>query len=266
MTSPAPERSHGKLGKLPHTVDHRDLLFNEFVEPGVLAAPMKVAPVGFGHYKYISPHSWGSLGNDRYGDCVEAEAAHDTMMLNGMNGITVDFTAQSVLGTYSEVTGFNVNDPNTDQGTNMREMMNYRVHTGIEDITGYRHKIGGYCAIEPGNFTQHLQALEIFDVVSIGFQVPRSAMQQFDYGKPWTYVGDTDIIGGHCICIVGRPTAESLEGITWGSTQQMSMRFFQHYNDESYGFFTVESLNKMTGKSPEGFNLAGLQAAIGRFH
>lgn len=251
----------GKFGKQDATIDHNDLQMLEFIEAGVT---LKSAPIGFGHYKYLEPHSWGMLGNDRYGDCVVAGGDHEIMMLNNMSDKIVRFSLKAVLSDYSALSGFDPVTGANDNGVNMRAAMNYRRRIGYIDGEGKRHLIGGYCTLEAGNFAQHLQALRIFDCVAIGFQVPESCIEQFNRGKPWTYVNDYNILGGHYIPVVGRPTAESLDSITWACVQRMSKSFFYHYNDESYGYFTEESLKN--GKTPEGFDLAGLRNAITKFN
>lgn len=247
-----------KYGKAPATVDHRDLLLTEFEIAG---KAIKQAPVGFGHYGLFPSDGWGMLANDQYGDCVWAGAAHETMLLNKIVGVEVEFSDASVLADYSAVTGFDPNDPeDTDQGTDMRNAMGYRRSTGVGDAQGGRHKIAAYCSIEPGNFGQHLQALMCFDVVAIGIDVPESAERQFQAHKPWTYVRDKNIVGGHYICIVGRPTTESLDIVTWGQIQRLTKSFLTHYNDESFGFFTEESLKN--GRTAEGFDISALRSAI----
>ena len=57
---------------------------------------------------------------------------------------TVTFNNQSVLKDYSAVTGFNPNDPNTDQGTDMQVAASYRRKTGVLDAAGKRHKVIAY--------------------------------------------------------------------------------------------------------------------------
>ena len=46
--------------------------------------------------------------------------AHETMLWNKEAARTVTLNNESVLKDYSAVTGFNPNDPNTDQGTDMQ--------------------------------------------------------------------------------------------------------------------------------------------------
>ena len=69
-------------------------------------------------------------------NCVWAGAAHETMLWNKEAARTITFNDQSVLKDYSAVTGFNPNDPNTDQGTDMQVAASYRRKTGVHDAAG----------------------------------------------------------------------------------------------------------------------------------
>lgn len=245
------------LGKEPASYHPADFLFTEFVDHALVLNPAKV---GFGAARLSLVKNWGMLGNDNYGDCVFAGSAHEHELWTLLGGHEVEFSTESVLGDYSAVTGFDPNDPSTDQGTDMHVAMSYRRKTGIADAAGTRHKIGGYCSLEPGNYTQLLQALSIFDAVAIGIEVPTSAMDQFRAGKPWSVVARTSIEGGHYIPCVARPGQLMLDVVTWGKVQGMTQGFYHKYCDEVYGLFSVETLQN--GKSPEGFSLADFKNAV----
>lgn len=244
-----------KLGKQPATKDDRDLLFAKYRT----TAKPKPAPVGYGH-KNLVRNQWGMLGNDEWGDCAEAGPCHATMLWNAAAGRQVHFTTQNALDAYSAITGFNPDDPNTDQGSNMRDVLKYRQHHGLTDADGRLHTIGAYVSIQPKDFHALLDALYLFEVVEIGFEVPSSAMDQFRAGKPWTVVHGSPIEGGHDVPIIGRPNAEGLECVTWAAVQHLSEGFYEKYNDEAWAVVSEEMLTG--GKSLEGFDLAALNADL----
>lgn len=242
-----------KLGKLPHVPDHRDLQFAAYRT----TAPLPALPAAYGHEKLVA--SWGLLGNDSYGDCVWAGGAHETMMWCAEAGVHTAFSDKSVLSDYSAATGFKASDPSTDNGTNVRDALNYRRSTGLLDANGKRHKIGAYVALEPSNWHAIKEALYIFGAVAIGIEFPGSAMDQFNAGKPWSVVRGAKTDGGHYVPVVAFRGGE-LECVTWGKTQRMTKAFFEKYCDEAWALLSTEMLKG--GKSPEGFDLAALQADL----
>ena len=244
-----------KFGKLPATHDPRDLRFAAYTD---LATVLPAVPTTFG-YNRLLPH-WGMLGNDRYGDCVWAGAAHEEMIWNAEGKHPVTFSDASVLGDYSAVTGFNPNDPNSDRGTNVRDAANYRLNTGVHDAGGLAHKIGAYVALAPGNVGHVTAAAYLFGAVGLGIQVPASAMNQFNAGQAWDVVPGSAIEGGHYVPYIGHD-ANNLYVVTWGRVQKMTPRFFSTYCDEAYAYLTSEDLS-IYGVSPEGFNMAQLRADL----
>lgn len=241
-----------KLGKQPARHDPRDLLLEHYLTP-----VLPKVPAAFGHEGAIT--DWQMLGNDSYGDCVFAGAAHETMLWNAEGGRAVGFTDSAVLADYAAVTGFDPADPSTDRGTDVRQALSYRRKTGVVDANGKRHKIGAFVALEPGNYEHLLTALYLFGAVGIGIQFPVSAMDQFNRGRPWSVVSGASIDGGHYIPLVAR-RHRHLDCVSWGRVQPMTKGFYERYTDESYALLSPEML--AAGHSPEGFDLAALTADL----
>ena len=237
-----------KLGKLPARPNSVKFKFVNY-----LTAPLPKVPKNFGHETLVS--NFPMFGNDQYGDCVWAGAGHEHQIWVAEGKSTSIFTDKNILDAYSAVTGFNPNDPNTDQGTDMQAAASYRRKTGITDANGGTHRIDAYLALTPGNIAEHLQALYLFGAVGIGLNFPDSAMAQFDKGRPWSIVARSHIEGGHYVPLVARRN-NKLECVTWGRIQPMTDSFFKRYNDESIVYLSEEILS--SGKSPEGFDLQQL--------
>lgn len=250
-----------KLGKLTPDPVRPKLKFSKYLNLSTLPTPPRV----FG-YDYLVTQPFGMLGNDVAGDCVEAGAAHETMLWNAMAGRLVSFTPQCVLSDYSAATGYNPNDPNTDRGTSMIAYANYRMNTGVVDDDGNRHKIGAYADLTPGNIEELLAAMFLFGTVGIGIEFPQSAMDQFNAGEPWTVVEGSPIIGGHYISAVHRQrNGFSLwhprtRIVTWGAEVNMSDTFLAKYCDEALVYFTLDFL--VNDKSPQGFDKDQLLADL----
>jgi len=241
-----------KLGLRPFKRDARDLWFASYRTGAVL--PRK--PAHFGHENLIA--QWEVLGNDRFGNCVWAGAAHETMLWNAMAGRTVTFTEEGVLSDYSACTGFRADDPDSDQGTDLREAMKYRQKVGVVDAEGTRHKIGAYVWLQPGNYDHFLEAVWLFGACPVGITVPESAMEQFQTERPWEVVAGSAIVGGHYIPAV----ADRLypEVVTWGRVQPMTRAFYLKYAEAACAVISEEML--VNGKSPEGFDLEALRGDL----
>lgn len=245
-----------KLGKKPARPNSVKFKFSRYANTTKLPKP----PGKFGHETLIGSTPWQTLGNDQYGDCVFAGAAHETMIWGATGGHPVNFNDVAVLSDYSAVTGFDPRMPNTDQGTDMQEAASYRLKTGIVDSSGGRHRVAAYLAVDPGNITQMYQALWLFGAVGIGIQFPDSAMSQFDKGKPWRVMAGAKIEGGHYVPLVAKRTY--LECVTWGKIQSMTAGFLKKYCDECIVYISQEAM--INQRSAENFDydtlLADLQA------
>ena len=79
-----------KLGKKPARPGAVKFKLANYLEKLKLPTPPKV----FGHEGLIGAN-WGMLGNDQYGDCVWAGAAHETMLWNKEAARTVTFSNDS---------------------------------------------------------------------------------------------------------------------------------------------------------------------------
>jgi hypothetical protein len=251
-----------KLGKQPARPDAVKFKLKNFIDKKAVLNEMKkqgitlTHPKSFGNERLFTADGWGMLGNDDYGDCVFAGAAHETMVWNKMSGKDVVFTDKAVLSDYSAVTGFDPLRPYTDQGTDMEQAAAYRRKVGIVDANGVRHQIAAYLDIEQGNIEEHLIALYLFEAVGIGILFPGYAMDQFLQNKNWSYKSGTGTPNeGHYIPLVGRRSPYT-KLVTWGKCISMTDAFFKHYNDQSIAYVSWEAMTN--GKSQEGFDSQGL--------
>lgn len=241
-----------RLGKLAPVFDRRDRLFSHYIDRSKLPE----IPEQFGHEPIID--DWRMLANDRAGCCVFSGGAHETMLLSAIGGNGMVFNDDGVLADYAAVTGYNPENPATDQGTLTRDAMNYRRQTGLIDFSGKRHKILAYVALEPGNIDDLKAAMYIFGAVGIGIQFPNSAMAQFDEGDPWEVAAGATTDGGHYVPLVGK--RQNFISVTWGKAQEVTERFLKTYTDEAWAFVSEEFLQ--TGRTPEGFALDDLMSDL----
>ncbi|WP_407308123.1 hypothetical protein [Desulfosporosinus sp. SB140] len=243
-----------KLGKRPYIPSEKDLLYRNY--RGTTLPPI---PASFGHQSLVS--DWGMLGNDTVGDCVIAGSDHEAMLWTAEGSTEASFTVSNAISDYSAITGYNPNDPNTDQGTDVRTALQYRQKTGTIDVSGKRHKIAAYLLLDQSNLLNELlESAYLFSAVGIGINFPDSAMDQFNNGQPWSVVRGSQIEGGHYIPVVGYD-GSYIYCVTWGQVQKMTVDFLTTYCEEAWAILSQEFINGK-GVSPEGFNLAQLQADL----
>jgi hypothetical protein len=203
-----------KLGKRParpwQALGKKFRLGTYLAEPAMLPTPPQV----FGHQNLVA--QWDMLANDRYGCCVWAGAAHETMLFAEEAGNTVAFTNDGVLSDYAAVTGFDPNNPSTDRGTDLQNAAAYRRKTGIIDAAGKRHTVAAYLALDPGNTDHLLMAAYLFSAAGIGLSLPSSAIDQSKKGETWDVVTGSPSEGGHYVPLVGRLADGTLVGVSWG--------------------------------------------------
>jgi hypothetical protein len=251
-----------KFGKAPARQDTRDLLLERYTEqlPSLPPGPL-------GYDTLLPADGWGMLGNgpdptvspgfEGAGDCVWAGSDHETMLWNLEAGQTVTFTADNALADYSAVTGYVIGDESTDQGTDVRTALLYRQKTGLIDAAGARHTVAAFVSIAAGSVAQIQQAIWLFSAVSIGIQVPSTAMDQFNAGQPWSVVAGASIEGGHYVPGVRwDPALGMFKIVTWGQEQLVTPGFLATYCDEAFAVLSDEMLSG--GKTLNGFDVATL--------
>lgn len=245
-----------KLGKKPARPGAVRLAMSQVVRADKLPTP----PATFGHDGLVQYAGWGVLGNDRWGDCYWAGAAHEHMLWTRAGaGPAAAFSEQGVLSDYSAETGF-AGTPETDDGTDLQQGAAYRQKTGIVDASGQRHRIAAYMSLKVGDWDELMLAAWLFGAVGVGVNYPSSADDQFDAFQPWDYVNGVNTQGGHYVPVFGRNHAGCATLVTWGRTQTMTREFYEHYNDESVVYFCPEYVDK-NKLSPEGFDAV----ALGRY-
>lgn len=211
-----------KLGKLPAQPARPKLRFAS------IAAQLDAPPAAADWLTGVT--DWPMYGNDQYGDCVEAEMGHHVEQITRFGqGTATEVAALDVLHAYSAITGFDPMKPATDQGTVIEDALSWwRKGQGLAG-----HAIVAYAAVDVSNPTEIKQAIQLFGGLSIGFNFPSTAMNQFDTGKPWDVVKHASIEGGHCV-LVGGYDATYFDCVTWGAVQKMTPAFWRTYVDEAW--------------------------------
>lgn len=240
-----------KLGKLPAVHDDRTLKFAKYRTTASL--PTKKAA----HWGHGLP--FAMLGNDQYGDCVEAAYAHMLQVWIDRAGGSFTPDSTSVLNAYSALTGFSPNNPNTDRGTDMLAAAKYWRSTGMN---GY--EIDAFASVNPLSTQDVQDSVAYYGGLNIGLQLPLSAQDQSSPQGTWAVSTGSGSVagswGGHCVPICGYDQ-KTIWVVTWGYIQAMTWDFFETYCDEAFVFLAHEWIEN-TGISPSGLAWGQLQADL----
>ena len=206
--------------------------------------------------RFTAVADWGVFGNDLYGDCVEADTAHDLLFRSTIEGAPATITNEDVLALYSALTGFKANDPSTDNGTSELLMSQYLVSQGF-----LGRKADVAVSLDPTNIDHIKWAVELFGSVRLGINFPASAGMQFDADQDWT-VADNDggVEGGHDVRVFNYRSASGgvwFDVVSWGKVVSMSEGFFQKYVEEAHAEIFADWCSNH-GLSPGGFDLQTL--------
>lgn len=246
-----------KLGKKParHAIAFR---FGDFFDPKELPKP----PPVFGHAAKVE--NFHMLGNDQYGNCVWAGAAHEHMLWSVTGGAQrTRFLTKNVLSDYAAVTGFDPLKPSTDEGTDVQVAASYRRKIGVLSADGTRRKIDSYLKLRIGNCEELALAIYLTGATGIGLQLPAQAMDQFDLKQPWSVPAKPRPEGGHYVSAVGRKANGNFEVVTWGRLQEMTPEFYMQFSDENCAYLSLEILGPKQ-LTPEGFDLASLRKHLAK--
>ncbi|QMU77833.1 hypothetical protein GXW83_21200 [Streptacidiphilus sp. PB12-B1b] len=188
------------------------------------AVPLPTPPAAVDWATGVS--DWPMDGNDEYGDCTMAAAAHMIQSWNAQTGEQDPVPAdRQVVSEYLKLTG------GKDTGLVESDVLKTWQRTGL-----WGNKVVAYAPVNVHALTAIQQTIALFGGVYAGIQVPANAQQQFQDGQPWTLVTgwqQQPIEGGHAVPLLGYD-ADWLYAITWGAVQQVSWDWWSTYADEAW--------------------------------
>jgi hypothetical protein len=209
----------------------------------------------------VNPADWGMLGNDQYGDCACAGICHLIQGQSTNTGNPLHATTDQALALYSAATGFNPNDPSTDNGTVLTDLLTYIKANGVEmtDATGkpVTVEVVGSASLDITSLAQLRYAAYTFGGNYLGINCPQECETDT---TNWNFAPGLPIAGGHCIPQEGEGGAGG-QIISWGMKIPVSNQFLTGYLEEGYVVITKAWLNAQ-GKTPTGLDLNGLVAAM----
>jgi hypothetical protein len=214
-------------------------------------------------------------GNDTLGDCVCAEEAHYIGLVTGNAGKLFTYSSAMTIAMYSALTGYNPNDPSTDQGTDPIACLDYFLKDAYADGS----KNAGYLLVDATNQAEIQYAIATFGNLKIWLALPDSYVNPFPSGNGFVWdVGAPDPSNGHCIGSCGyienAPPPDSVKvlGIsangvivmTWGLVGTMTWAALAQLCVPAAGGglavrVTPDWINA-NGKTPTGLSMAQLIA------
>jgi hypothetical protein len=218
-----------KLGKTSATFDSRTLKLSNYLDiPKLPPLP----PGGSDWFKAVS--RFNMAGNEDYGDCVAAGAAHMIQTWTANAGrreiITPD---QKVVEEYLKLTG------GQDTGLNMLAFLNHWRNVGV-----FGEKIGAFVSVNPRKITQMAYANWLFGGIYLGMELPLAWQDAKVWdGGPMGPVGryEPGSWGGHCVAagVLGK---SGYVVSTWGMEMLITPTGMM-YADEAYAVLSLSWFN-----------------------
>jgi hypothetical protein len=198
--------------------------------------------------------------NNRYGDCVTAQHAHQEYRFEFFEQRKQIAITDNDVGTeYFKETG------GGDTGLNMLQSLKIWRQTGFP-IGGQIYKIHAYASIDWTNHNEVMLGCMLFNGVCFGMQVPQSAVNQTNQGLPWTVVSnDGGNAGGHAVYMLKWLKIVSINEIgpvilTWGLYQQATWAFWDKYVDEAY--VIIDERDSWVDQASDPLDIPALEAYL----
>jgi hypothetical protein len=194
-------------------------------------------------------------GNDEYGDCVIAAAAHAIAIWNALLGKTDPVPDEAAcVAQYKALTGCKEPGDENDTGLVISEFLEKWRTDGMFGTS----KIAYYGPVSQTDHGMIRQGIANYGIVFNGYRLPQCAETDFNADLPWIYDPSSPIIGGHCTLHAGYSGIWVYDP-TWGGVAQVGPQFTAHQSDETYVIVPQEFVE--AGRGPE-LDLAQLQADI----
>jgi hypothetical protein len=248
--------------RLPHPLAHLHAPKLRYM----LTGPVPQTPASIDYTAPAASVIANVEGNDKYGDCVEAEEAHFIGVVTGAGeGTLYSYTPEQTLALYTALTGFNPNDPSTDQGTDPVACLNYFTQNAYADGS----KLAGWAMGDANDQALTQYGLDTFGNAKAWLGLPDALVQNMPTasGFVWdTSLGGADNANGHCVGFGGY-TEQGVIVMTWGMTGIITWDALASWCVPAAGGgiahrVTSDWINRASGNSPTGLNLAALQSVL----
>lgn len=244
------------LGKRAPRTDTRTLRLADYLNTARLPAPPQVwHPLG----SVDGP--WPMRRNDEVGDCTVAAVANAVSAWGLATNEPAEIDDDDVVAAYSAVSGYNPDDPETDRGAVMLDVLRHWRKVGVGE-----HKLEVFVSVELRNRRLHQTAAWLAGGMQVGAMLPESAREQMDAGQPWTFSGrkgkdKPGSWGGHAIYLCGYDQRWAYFR-TWDLVQPAEWKWVDTYCDELFACLDEQDWFDAAGKAPNGFDYPRLRADL----
>lgn len=239
-----------RFGKLPPKSDYRTLRLKSYLGP-VLAPPPVACDALERVRARLDRRDLANLfpmnGNELYGDCAVAAAAHALTVWNGLLGATRIVAEPTVEKLYLHLAN------GIDAGLAALDVLNHWRKSGIDG-----ERIRAFATLDVHDHDQVKQAITLFGGVYLGFVVQADCVADFNARRPWT--PGPRLGHGHVVFATGYDDV-GVTVLTWGSTQKASWAWWDDCVDEAYALLPATA--KKADFAP-GFDFDQLLADLGR--
>jgi hypothetical protein len=199
------------------------------------------------------------MHNDQLGDCTAAGAAHILVLARGVanNGDPMP-TPEDTVSFYSKSTGYDPNDPSTDQGGDENTVLGVWQKQGFfPDGSG---KIAAWVTVDPGNVQEIKEAIWLSGGgLYFGEELAGAwtSNEPNANGFTWDVAGDPNPQSGHCF--IGADYDDPGVIInTWGLIGWQTWAAVAKYASPANGgqltvVFTQDMIIRGQNKAPNGF-------------
>ena len=239
--------------RLPVQKDNRTFQISHYLQQ----AGLSTLPESYNWDRTIGKDDWGSMHNMEAANCTIAAAGHMIMAWTAGSGKMIKPSDESIIHTYSALSGYNPQTGENDTGLSSQEVLKYWRKYFI-----HGHRIFAYTNIDWLKHEEVKQAIYLFGGCFAGLNLPASCTRQQRWELPDTgTTGDFAVgsWGGHAIFISGY-SKKGLKAVTLGTEKWMSWEYWDAYCDEAYAILS-ESFIK-DNKNPEGIDVNGLRVAL----
>ena len=237
------EMDHARYAAVPKLEDFADLADHHLIADSA-------------NYRVRMKDPGGMLGNDRYGCCTCAAIGHLWQTVCAVTDTDCPVTEELVLSWYHEVTGWVPEDPATDNGANMLEVLLYLRSIGV---------IRAFARVNLQDDAKFVAGLNLAGGLYLGAGLP-IAWQSGDWTagpdtsgiwKPWSW-------GGHAFNQASYLRDTSGDVDTWNAWVHMTRAGKLTYCEEGYAVVFDDWFRRATRKTVQLLDLDGLQRAIAR--